>query len=218
MKIYRYRGQIAGGHRDGAETREEIILYDPRDEGKPPTRLYVAGGLAGYLDGVGGSDLEEKYMETDYFYDESLYLRRIEIPSSDPRIPAKIIAQAGHYDGEIAVFGPRDYLDCEYPDPMDAEAWEGWLDWKCDNPEAGGEACGSRIRVIHVAGVAEQLKWPREGETIPQEYARQRDNVLSVWERIYKLITKPGNWGAYIRANEIGAVLELALDLKEDEV
>lgn len=216
MKLYKYHGQISGWH--GTNQGWLITLYDPKDANKPPILLHVAGGMIPYLDGVSGSDLEEKYMETDYFYDSLLYLRRVEIPSSDPRIPAKIIAQAKYWDKEAVIFGPREYIACEYPEPMDADEWNRWLEWRHDNLEAGGEACKSEVKVVHIAGVAEQFKCPGKGETAPQEYARERDNVLSVWERLYKWITKPGNWDAYVRANEVCAVLELALDLKDKEI
>lgn len=217
MKLYKYHGQIAG-ESCRSKTEKEITLYDPKNGDKPPTRLHVGGGLETYLDGIRGSDLEEKYMETDYFYDELLYLRRIEIPSSNPRIPAKIIAQIRPYDEEVVIFGPREYIAREYPAPMDEGEWKRWLDWKGDNLDSGGAACNDRIKVIHIAGVAEQFKRPKADETPLQEYARQRDNVLSVWERLYKWITRPGNWDAYVRVNEVCAVLELALDLKEEEI
>lgn len=216
MKLYKYHGQISGFH--GTVTGTEITLYDPQDENKAPTRLYACNSLIAYLNRVSSSDLEEKYMETDYFYDDLLYLRRIEIPSSDPLIPAKIIAQAGKWGDEAVIFGPKEYIACEHSEPMNVDEWNRWLRWRYDNLEVCSEACNSEIKVIDIAGVVEQFKCPRKGETAPQEYARERDNVLSVWKQLYKWITGPGNWDAYVRANEVCAVLERALDLKDKEI
>lgn len=160
MRLYKYRGQIDGWRASGLDMRQEIRLYDPKNEDKPPVLLYVDNGLATYLDKVVGSDLEEKYIETDYFYDELLFLRRIEIPSNDPRIPAKIIAQAEIWDKAIAVFGSKEYIDISPAEPMCEEEWCRWLDWQHENDAAGRESSWYEDRLIGMGDVARSFQEP----------------------------------------------------------
>ena len=119
-KLYRYHGSVGVMSAVG-QTAEEITLYDSNDDSKAPTRLNVYGGLAKYIYELEMTDAEERYLDADYIYDWDLALVRIEIPSTNPNIPAKIIAQQELPGHGIVIFGPQEYIENPEPEPMDKE-------------------------------------------------------------------------------------------------
>lgn len=131
-KLYRYHGSVGVMSAMG-QTAQEITLYDSSDDSKAPTRLNVYGGLAKYIYELELTDAEERYLDADYIYDWNLALVRIEIPSTNPNIPAKIIAQQELPGHGIVIFGPQEYIENPEPEPMDKEQHLEWLKWRNEN-------------------------------------------------------------------------------------
>lgn len=127
-KLYSYRGLISSFGSNGSNL--SIVLYDIYDNSKAPTRLEVVGGLAKYISEIEGTDAEERYLNADYFYNNCLYLHRIEIPSSNENIPAKIITQADLFSDELVIFGPKEYIETRDPQPMSREQACAWFEFR----------------------------------------------------------------------------------------
>ncbi|WP_312612114.1 hypothetical protein [Oscillibacter sp.] len=72
------------------------------------------------------TDAEERYIQSDWYYDSNLFLDRIEVPSSG-HIPAKVITQAEFLSDDLAIFGPQDYIETGFPEPMNNEQYTAWL-------------------------------------------------------------------------------------------
>lgn len=92
MKLYKYSGTIE----EFAVERGRISyikLFDVTDFDKAPTRLEVFGALGKYIEAIEGTDAEERYIKSDWYFDSNLYLRRIEVPGVGDW-PAKIITQS----------------------------------------------------------------------------------------------------------------------------
>lgn len=130
-KLFKYRGtvfQICFSSK-GCGTAD-LILGDISDWDKAPTRVTAYGALARYIRDIEGTDAEERYIKSDWYYDRNLFLHRIEIPSSNEFIPAKVITSANFLSDEIAVFGPQDYIEMDSPEPMDAEQRAAWGEYR----------------------------------------------------------------------------------------
>lgn len=79
MKLYKYTGTISEvSFRN--RTACDIKLYDMNDRDKAPTRLEVFGALGKYILDIEGTDAEERYIPNVFYFDDNLYLWRIEIP------------------------------------------------------------------------------------------------------------------------------------------
>lgn len=129
-KLYCYEGTVSEMSREG----RDIKLWDSRDtENKAPVRLEALGGLAKYINDIEWTDAEERYIASKYYYDSNLFLKRIEVPSTDGRIPAKIIAVGDVFASkEVMIFGPKDYIETDKPEPMSCEEFHAWLVWKME--------------------------------------------------------------------------------------
>ena len=119
-RLYRYHGSISGMMAQG-QTAREITLYDNNDDRQAPTRLNVYGDLAKYIYELEMTDAEERYLDVDYYYDRLLTLVRIEIPSVNPNIPAKVITRQELPKMGIAIFGAQEYINTPEPEPMSQE-------------------------------------------------------------------------------------------------
>lgn len=128
-KFYKYHGTISEMSAFG-QTAREIVLYDINDDDKAPTRLTVGGGLAKYIYEIEMTDAEERYISSDWYFDRNLYLARIEVPSINPRVPAKVITQAEPWSEDIFVFGPEEYIETSTPEPMSQEQTIAWCKWR----------------------------------------------------------------------------------------
>ena len=62
-----------------------------------------------------------------------MHLFRIEIPSTEPGRPAKIIAQHDTLDRTVSIFGPADYIETCEPEPMTNEQRSAWVDFKAND-------------------------------------------------------------------------------------
>ena len=134
-KLYKYHGTVAEiGFKDhGYKASANIVLGDIGDWDKAPTRIEAFGGLANYINDIEGTDAEERYIKADWYYDRNLYLRRIEIPSSNQYIPAKVITQADFLSDELAVFGPKDYIETDSPEPMNQKQCAAWCEYRINH-------------------------------------------------------------------------------------
>lgn len=128
-KLYKYHGTISEMSGIG-QTAQEIILYDINDDDKAPTRLTVGGGLAKYIYEIEMTDAEERYISSDWYFDRGLCLLSIEIPSTNPRLPAKVITQRQPWSEEASIFGPQEYIEDREPEPMSGEESARWGEWR----------------------------------------------------------------------------------------
>ncbi len=130
-QLYKYRGTVAqiSFNSKGCGTAD-LILGDISDWDKPPVRVTAHGALAKYIYEIGMTDAEERYIASDWYYDRNLFLYRIEVPSSNELIPAKVITSADFLSGELAVFGPQEYIETSEPEPMDSEQVKAWYEYR----------------------------------------------------------------------------------------
>lgn len=107
MKLYKYTGTISEvSFRN--RTACDIKLYDMNDRDKAPTRLEVFGALGKYILDIEGTDAEERYIPNDFYFDDNLYLWRIEVPGGCDW-PAKIITQSPDDIDQLEIFGGNRY-------------------------------------------------------------------------------------------------------------
>lgn len=127
-RLFKYHGTVSsiGFSSKGCGTAD-LILGDITDRDKPPVRVEAHGGLAKYINEIEMTDAEERYIRSDWYYDSNLFLYRIEVPTSKERIPAKVITQTDFLSGELAIFGPQDYIETDSPEPMTREQYSAWL-------------------------------------------------------------------------------------------
>ncbi len=129
-KLYKYTGTVSAHcyrrNNPNALPFMEMVLSDLHDDDKAPIKIEAVGGLADYINAIEGTDAEERYLTADWYYDSLLYLHRIEIPSTDPWRPAKIIAQHDAIEPTASIFGPADYIEEPNPVPMDSEQHHAW--------------------------------------------------------------------------------------------
>ncbi|WP_294855990.1 hypothetical protein [uncultured Oscillibacter sp.] len=132
--MYKYHGTVFSfSYEDnGYKTIADIVLGEISDREKPPVRLTAHGALAGYINNIEMTDAEERYIQSNWYYDSNLFLDRIEVPSSR-HIPAKVIAQADFLSDELVLFGPQDYIETDSPGPMDDEQYAGWLRYRAEH-------------------------------------------------------------------------------------
>ena len=133
-KLYKYTGSVSSFNYRKISPDSlpcvDLFLYDMNDDDKAPVRIEATGGLADYINAIEGTDAEERYLTANWYYDASLTLYRIEIPSTEPDRPAKIIAQHDALSRTIFIFGPDDYIEARKPNPMTAEQCSAWFDFK----------------------------------------------------------------------------------------
>lgn len=131
MKLYKYSGTIE----EFAVERGRISylkLFDVTDFDKAPTRLEVFGALGKYIEAIEGTDAEERYIPNDFYFDDNLYLWRIEIPGGCDW-PAKIITQSPDDINQLEIFGEREYIVTSKPKSMPGEEVNRWLMWERQN-------------------------------------------------------------------------------------
>lgn len=131
QQLFKYHGTVSQLTYDskGCGTAD-IILGDISDWEKAPTRISAHGALAKYIYEIEMTDAEERYINSDWYFDSNLYLYRIEVPSSNNRIPAKVITSADFLSDELVVFGPHAYIETESPEPMDREQITAWCEFR----------------------------------------------------------------------------------------
>ena len=131
MKLYKYSGTIE----ELAVERGRISyikLFDVTDFDKAPTRLEVFGALGKYIEAIELTDAEERYIKSDWYFDSSLYLRRIEVPGVGDW-PAKIITQSPDDIDQLEIVGEREYIETSKPKSMPGEEVNRWLMWERQN-------------------------------------------------------------------------------------
>lgn len=131
MKLYKYTGTISEvSFRN--RTACDIKLYDMNDRDKAPTRLEVFGALGKYILDVEGTDAEERYIPNDFYFDDNLYLWRIEVPGGCDW-PAKIITQSPDDIDQLEIFGQQDYIKTSKPESMSREEFCRLVAWEREN-------------------------------------------------------------------------------------
>ena len=130
-QLYRYHGTVSsiGYKYIGHKGHADIILGDISDWDKAPIRVEAHGKLADYINGLQGTDAEERYIKSDWYYDRNLYLQRIEIPKRDGRL-AKVIAHDFLSNDRLEIFGPQDYIETNDPEPMDDDQAATWCEYQ----------------------------------------------------------------------------------------
>ena len=134
-RIYSCKGTVSRIGYD-AEKRVDYFVVDClRDDKTPPVWMQPCHDIGKYLIERDWTDVEERYIDAIWYYDSNLFLRWIEIPSTNPRIPAKVIAMdmtSASYEGygTVTIFGPQDYIEVSQPEPMTAEQFAEWNRWK----------------------------------------------------------------------------------------
>ena len=133
-KLYKYTGTVSSlsYHKNSRDALPfiDLILSDLDDDDKAPVRIEAVGGLADYISAIEGTDAEERYITADWYYDSLFYLHRIEIPSTEPGKPAKIIAQHEPIEPGVSIFGPADYIETNKPEPMNNEQRAAWFSFR----------------------------------------------------------------------------------------
>lgn len=132
MKLYKYSGTIE----EFAFERGRISyikLFDVTDFDKAPTRLEVFGALGKYILDIEGTDAEERYIPNVFYFDDNLYLWRIEIPGGEVGRPAKIITQSPNNIDQLEIFGQQDYIQTSKPESMSCKEIYRWADWERQN-------------------------------------------------------------------------------------
>lgn len=130
-QLYKYRGLVSqfSFDRKGCGTAD-IILGDISDRDKAPVRVEAHGALAKYIYEIEMTDAKERYIDSDWYYDSNLFLHRIEVPSNNEFLPAKVITSADFLSDELVVFGPQDYIETDSPKPMDTEQGAAWAEFR----------------------------------------------------------------------------------------
>ncbi|MPM07933.1 hypothetical protein SDC9_54244 [bioreactor metagenome] len=130
-QLFKYSGTVSQFGFDGKGSgTADLILDDISDWDKPPVRIAAHGALARYISDIEGTDAEERYINSDWYYDRNLFLYRIEVPSSNEFLPAKVITQADFLSDELAIFGPQEYIETSKPEPMSAEQSAAWGEYR----------------------------------------------------------------------------------------
>lgn len=133
-QLFKYHGTVSSiGFSSKGCGAVDLILGDITDWDKPPVRVEAYGALAKYINEIEMTDAEERYIRSDWYYDSNLFLYRIEVPSSKGSIPAKVIMQTDVLSGELAIFGPQDYIETDSPEPLTRKQYNAWLDWKINH-------------------------------------------------------------------------------------
>ena len=131
MKLYKYTGtisEVSFRNRTACDSK----LYDMNDRDKAPTRLEVFGALGKYILDVEGTDAEERYIPNDFYFDDNLYLWRIEVPGGCDW-PAKIITQSPDDIDQLEIFGQQDYIKTSKPESMSREEFCRLVAWERQN-------------------------------------------------------------------------------------
>ena len=120
--------------KDLFKTRGTVVVYDGKSHivveeagTERPVMLKVYKNLVRYLDIQNSSDKEEKYMDIDFVYDSWCTLLAILVPSTNERIPAKVIFERGQ-EG-IEIFGEQEIINTTEPKPMSREEWDKALEY-----------------------------------------------------------------------------------------
>ena len=137
-ELYSVTGHIMQIGYDLRRQTEIIVgnVEDCRPE-NPPHLLKVSGPLATYLQHRALTDVEERYIESVYYFDSSCELQMIEIPQTertegwvDP-LPVKIVGvtRSENYYRKLILFGPRRWIDTPDPSPMSVDEYRRFREW-----------------------------------------------------------------------------------------
>lgn len=131
MRLFKYYGNISAIEIIGPA--EFIILEELNNDEKAPVYLKICGALAKYIYDIDMTGAAERYLNANWYYDRGLYLCRIEIPSTSPSLPAKVITQEDYHNDKLIIFGQEEYIETNNPKPMSKEDFQAWMKWKVEN-------------------------------------------------------------------------------------
>lgn len=124
-KLFTYEGNI------GSYGSDKLVeLYADFSNTVAPILLHMPTGIYNYISKLGGTDHEERYLKSRYFYDSILYLRAIAVLNEDGKI-AKVIVNNGYDDFEnVTIFGPKDFIDDMNPSEISNNELAAFNNWK----------------------------------------------------------------------------------------
>ena len=126
------QGEIA--HIDLTDGKQIVrVLLDSFTEWEDYNQLEVFGALGKYILDIEGTDAEERYIPNVFYFDDNLYLWRIEIPGGEVGRPAKIITQSPDNIDQLEIFGQQDYIQTSKPESMSCKEIYRWADWERQN-------------------------------------------------------------------------------------
>lgn len=126
-RLFKYQGTVSSiSFSSKGCGAADLILGDITDRDNPPVRVEAHGALVKYINEIEMTDVEERYIQSDWYYDSNLFLYRIEVPSSNDRTPAKVITQEDFFSDKLIIFGPQNYIETDLPEPMEHEQYVAW--------------------------------------------------------------------------------------------
>lgn len=128
-KLYTYEGHV-GTHSNNENLIE--LHANHYDHSTPPILLRTLPGLNKYINDLGDTDHEERYLKSRYYYDSILYLRAIAVLNGDGKIAKVIVNNDFHDFGNVTIFGPQDFIDSENPEPLSMEEMRRFTNWKSE--------------------------------------------------------------------------------------
>lgn len=128
MTLYTYKGTLS----EISNMGNDIVLSDVWNDAQPPVRIRANTAMHDYLGSRSCTDEEEKYIKSNWVYDRCLLLQYIEIPSTRPGWPAKVIAIADptRVSIDLVIFGPGELVSTSKPEPMSREEFQRWQDFR----------------------------------------------------------------------------------------
>ncbi len=126
-RLYVYHGTVASiSYRPAGCGSAELVLWNSGNLDIAPTQIIATGGVAKYLSELSGTDAAERYLDVDWFYDSNLFLDHIEVPCYNSPALAKVICNAKRLSPDVKVFGPREYIETDRPEPMSVKQLNAW--------------------------------------------------------------------------------------------
>ncbi len=130
-RLFQYHGTLSVMSHDPKTPKVlDIVLHDMERPDKSPMRIEAYGALAKYIYEIQMTDAEERYIASNWCYDENLTLHRIEVPSREAGEVAKIITSLDTISDELVVFGPQEYIESPEPRTMSQDQFYAWLRWR----------------------------------------------------------------------------------------
>ena len=126
--VFKVRGTVArygGGN--------GMVIVEEAGTGRP-VMMEAYPPMMKYIDDQSSSDMEEKYMDIDFIYDSWCTLLAIMVPSTNERIPAKLVLLSTKESG-IKVFGVQEIIDTRTPAPMSMDEWTEAVSFTLDMEE-----------------------------------------------------------------------------------
>lgn len=109
---------------------ENMVIVEEAGTGCP-VMMQAYGDMMKYIIDQGCTDKEEKYMDIEFVYTGWCQLVAILVPSTNERIPAKVVIQSSK-DHSVKVYGTQEFIDTRKPEPMSQEDWHAAWEYALD--------------------------------------------------------------------------------------